>query len=1067
MVKCKQCGNEFDEQYGVCPKCETVYEAEEKLPEIKPPAETLPELKEYSDEKSVGKKKPKTKLFVIIGIVAAVVIIGIIAGIIIAASDKGGTSEFDEQISLGEKYLKEENYDEAIAAFKKAIEIDPNNPEGYINLADAYLAKGDTQNAISALETGYERTGSEKIKTKLDKVRNGDFSEDSEPEEVSKEEYKDPEYTLGNIVDSGKYGDNVTWQLDDKGLLVISGNGEIVKRLAGSSTPWKKKHESVKSVIIKKGVTSIGEEVFFNCTSLTSITIPDSVTSIGNYAFAGCTSLTSIKIPDSVTSIGYMAFSSTAWYDSQPDGVVYAGKVAYEYKGKMPANTKVVLQDGTTGIAEHAFSRCSSLTSITIPDGVTSIGHDAFFKCSSLTSITIPDSVTSIEDYAFRECTSLTSITIPNSVTSIGAEAFAYCESLTNITIPDSVTSIGRLAFGDTAWYKSQPDGVVYAGKVAYGYKGGMPANTHIVLKEGTKGIACSAFYECTSLTSITIPDSVTSIGKSAFGECVSLTSITIPDSVTRVESGVFSGWTSSQTIYIKGRSSAPSGWSEDWNEHCNAKIVWNAESDNTSKPETSKPETSKSETSKPETSKPETSKPETSTPVETSKPAETSKEEYKDPEYTLGTIVRSGNCGKNGNNVTYQLDNNGVLVISGSGEMRDFVYHDSPWYKKRLGLLQIEIVIVKKGVTSIGHDAFRECTSLTSITIPDSVTSIGAYAFSHCTSLTSITIPDSVTSIVELAFENCTNLTSITIPDSVTSIGGGAFRGTAWYDSQPDGVVYAGKVAYEYKGEMPANTNIVLKEGTKGIGGAFCGCTSLTSINIPDGVTRIGDSAFGWCTSLTSITIPDSVTSIGAHAFSHCTSLTSITIPDSVTSIGYGTFESCTSLTSITIPNSVTSIGDDAFDNTAWYKSQPDGVVYAGKVAYGYKGEMPANTNIVLKEGTKEIACDAFYGCTSLTSITIPDSVTRIGESAFEDCESLTSINIPDSVTSIEEWAFKNCTSLTSITIPDSVTSIGFRAFDEWKSSQTIYIKGISKAPSRWDEYWNGGCNAKIVWNA
>ena len=265
MVKCKQCGNEFDEQYGVCPKCRTVYEAEEKLPEIKPPAETLPELKEYSDEKSAGKKKPKTKLFVIIGIVAAVVIIGIIAGIIIASSDKGGTSEFKEQISLGEMYLSEENYEEAIFAFKKAIEIDPNDPEGYIKLADAYLAKGDTQNAISALETGYERTGSEKIKTKLDKVRNGDFSEDSEPEEVSKEEYKDPEYTLGTIVASGncgKDGGNATYQLDDKGLLVISGSGEMKNytynyNARSSDAPWFDKKESIKTVILKEGITSI------------------------------------------------------------------------------------------------------------------------------------------------------------------------------------------------------------------------------------------------------------------------------------------------------------------------------------------------------------------------------------------------------------------------------------------------------------------------------------------------------------------------------------------------------------------------------------------------------------------------------------------------------------------------------------------------------------------------------------------------------------------------------------------------------------------------------------------
>ncbi|MDB4440206.1 leucine-rich repeat domain-containing protein [bacterium] len=173
-------------------------------------------------------------------------------------------------------------------------------------------------------------------------------------------------------------------------------------------------------------------------------------------------------------------------------------------------------------------------------------------------------------------------------------------------------------------------------------------------------------------------------------------------------------------------------------------------------------------------------------------------------------------------------------------------------------GELVIPNTIEGNPVTSIGDNAFLYCTSLTSITIPDSVTSIGDNAFYFCSSLTSITIPDSVTSIGDQAFYACESLTSITIPDSVTSIGGGAFES----------------------------------------------CRSLTSITIPDSVTSIGDTAFRSCTSLTSITIPDSVTSIGESAFLGCTSLTSITIPDSVTSIGDYTFSFCTSLTSITIPD-------------------------------------------------------------------------------------------------------------------------------------------------------------------
>ena len=452
--------------------------------------------------------------------------------------------------------------------------------------------------------------------------------------------------------------------------------------------------------------------------------------------------------------------------------------------------------------------------------------------------------------------------------------------------------------------------------------------------------------------------------------------------------------------------------------------------------------------------------------------------------------------------------------------------------------------ITIPDSVTSISYSAFRGCTGLTSVTIGGSVTSISKYAFSdctglttvnwnatactsagsynspifkgcsnlatvnigdnvkiiphyafyNCTGLTNVTIPDSVTSIGDSAFSNCTGLTSVTIPDSVTSIGSSAFHNTAWYNNQSAGLVYAGQVAYKYKGTMSSNTSIVLKEGTLGIGDyAFDGCNGLTSITIPDSVTSIGGSAFSDCTGLTSITIPDSVTSIGggafrgctglttvnwnatactsagsqynpifegcsnlatvnigdnvkiipSYAFERCTGLTSITIPDSVTSIGSYAFEGCTGLTNVTIPNSVTSIGGGAFDNTLWYDDQPDGLVFAGKVAYKYKGTMPSNTSILLKEGTLGIADSAFEGCTGLTSITIPNSVTSIGYEAFLGCTGLTSVTIGGSVTSIGSSAFRNCTGLTRVTIPDSVTSIGEHAFQNCTGLTSITIGG------------------------
>ena len=232
----------------------------------------------------------------------------------------------------------------------------------------------------------------------------------------------------------------------------------------------------------------------------------------------------------------------------------------------------------------------------------------------------------------------------------------------------------------------------------------------------------------------------------------------------------------------------------------------------------------------------------------------------------SIGTMfAESGTCG---DNLTWDLTN-GVLTISGTGRMTDWVMYSSyaPWNSYRGNITS---VIIGNGVTSIGSLAFYNCTGLTSVAIPNSVTSIGYRAFYKCTGLTSVTIPNSVTKIGDGAFWGCSGLTSIEIPNSVTSIGGFAFEA----------------------------------------------CYGLTSVTIPNSVTSIGQYAFSNCTGLTSIEIPNSVTSIGNDAFYNCSGLTSITIPDSITYIGSETFYGCSGLTSVTIPNSVTSIGDGAFWN-------------------------------------------------------------------------------------------------------------------------------------------------------
>ena len=579
----------------------------------------------------------------------------------------------------------------------------------------------------------------------------------------------------------------------------------------------------------------------------------------------------------------------------------------------------------------------------------------------------------------------------------------------------------------------------------------------------------------------VVIPDNVTSIGRYAFSGCKGLTSVTILDSVKSIDLGAFKGCSSLENITI---------------------------------------------------------------PFVGAKAGVTSSDTYQYPfGYIFGMSSYTGSVAteqyyyESNTSTTYYIPSTLKSVTVTGGNI---LYNA---FSNCRGLTSITI---PNSVTSIGRFAFKNCSGLTSITIPNSVTSIDSGAFSGCNGLTSVTIPDSVISIGASAFSGCSGLTSVTIPDSVMSIGNNAFSGCRGLTSITisDSVTSIGNCAFRYCEKLQ---DIYITDIA-----AWCNISGLynlmdygssnkklyinnelaTSITIPNGVTAIPSSAFRNCTGLTSVTIGNSVTSIGSNAFYNCTWLTSVTIGNGVTSIsqtafgntawynnqpdglvyagkvaykykgtmpwytsivlkegtlgiGDSAFFGCSGLTNITIPNSVTSIGPGAFSDTAWYNNQPDGLVYAGKVAYKYKGTMPWCTSIVLKEGTLGIGqyafygCEeltsitipnsvtsigdyVFYGCTGLTSITIPNSVTSIGYRAFSGCEGLTSIIIPDSVTSIGSQAFYNCIGLTSVTIPDSVTSIGTEAFSGCRNL-TIYCEAESKLIG-WSSYWNLE-HRPIVW--
>ena len=345
--------------------------------------------------------------------------------------------------------------------------------------------------------------------------------------------------------------------------------------------------------------------------------------------------------------------------------------------------------------------------------------------------------------------------------------------------------------------------------------------------------IGNSAFYNCDSLTSVTIPDSVTTIGNRAFYECSNLTSVTIPDSVTSIGFGAFRDCSSLTSVTIPDSVTEIGGIVFKSCRSLTSVII-----------------------------------PDTVTTIGNCAFYEC---------IILTSVTIPDRVTTIGDMAFYSCESLTSVYISDISAWCNISFDaqsSNPLSNGCNLYLNNELVTdltIPDSVTTI-HCAFSGCESLTNITIPDSVTTIGDWAFSNCTNLTSVTIPDSVTTIGWAAFSDCSSLTSVTIPDSVTKIGKYAFYNCSSLTSSitiPDSVTTIGE-------------------------GAFDGCSSLTSVNIPDSVTTIGRYAFSWCRSLTSITIPDSVTTIGEGAFNWCESLTSVyckatTPPAGGTSMFYG----------------------------------------------------------------------------------------------------------------------------------------------------------------------------------
>ena len=674
--------------------------------------------------------------------------------------------------------------------------------------------------------------------------------------------------------------ENVTWVLTDDGTLTISGTGEMIDRYY-TYYPWYAWSWYLKTVVIEDGVTNVGSSAFGYTEyggetssaykNLTRAVIPGSVTTIGNAAFANAACLTDLTIEDGVETIGGGAFNGCASLTEVtiPASVkslgVFRRCISLAAIHVDPENTCYTTdsygclynKDKTILIQ---LPPAGGVTEMNIPAGVTDIGTYAFSYCETLRKAHIPNSTTTIGDFAFFHCKNLTYIYIPANIRTVGSQTFTDCGSLTAIDVDSQNPN-----------YSSDERGCLYnKNKTALlRYPAGSPQPAYVI-PESVNVLVYSSLEGCSRLKRLTVPGTWTSIEQDTFYGCTGLTDITIPASVKEIEVSAFFSCSDPLNVYYGGTEA-------QWEQV----DIWCYLGD----------------------------EPQHSTNIAQITELLNSHIRYN--------TVAAGWCGAEGDgtNLSWTLDVDGTLTVSGEGDMKSYQYIDPErtWLSTPV---PVRKVVLEEGVTSIGGVAFYGFDAMTDIEIPAGVTSIGETAFCDCVSLTSVAVPEGVTRIGHTAFYGCSSLTDVTLPDSVTSIGPSAFEATAIYADGTrweNNVLYIGNHAIKAK---PALADACLiRPGTVCIADeAFLNCDRVKSIVIPDSTVYIGWQAFERCTSLTSLKLGNSVSIIRYQAFSGCSSLTNVTLPESVTVLDIGAFGCCTSLTDVVMGDRITLIGDGAF---------------------------------------------------------------------------------------------------------------------------------------------------------
>ncbi len=661
-----------------------------------------------------------------------------------------------------------------------------------------------------------------------------------------------PTALAADTVAEGTCGEKLTWRLDGDGILTISGTGATEDFSAAA--PWAAYKAQIKSAVVGEGVTRLGNYAFSGCGNLTNVSLPSSLTELGDETFRACHSLSRITIPNGVTRLGDRAFFACSGL------------------------TEVRLSAKLERIGGYAFESCTALRQIELPQGMTELAAGAFKGCTALEHIELPSSVTHVTASLFYECESLKSAVLPDSIESIASEAFSY-SGLESISVPASVKTVYQTAFQECFALKS----------------------AEIAAEE----VGIGAFLDCWALKNVTFGRTVKKLGKNIFGGCTSLTEVSFLGAKPELADNTFNEVAA--TVGYPEEADDAVTWTDEARQDYGGELTWERRHDLEHVPAKEPTCTEagnseywgclvcgkrfadaacRTEITNPKlpalphiwdegrvthaaTTEAEGVKTFTCLRCETTRTAPIVK-------LSSETSRAEGVCGEK---LTWRLSDNGVLTISGSGKMEDYV-NRGPWAAYRD---EITSVVVAAGVESVGKRALADCAQLKAVELPDSLTAIGSEAFFSCAALTSLTVPKNVTSIGSEAFYGCEALRGVWVD-----------AGNAVYCTDNFGVVYnKEKTALVYVPIMAELGDYVIPDGVTSVKPYAFECRlGLTGVRIPEGVTSIDEHAFYGCTALKSAVIPSSVTSVGESAFNGCTALVSVCFLGDAPELGYMAFQ-------------------------------------------------------------------------------------------------------------------------------------------------------------------------------